>query len=152
MINESGHVRVLFSLLKCTFCFTTFQITEVNKLPATAATNFKNSMQQLVTLLLSKDPYYVRCIKPNANKAPNQLDETLTRHQVRYLGLIENLRVRRAGYCNRQVYDHFVQRYKVCGTSFYNLRFDYTPIMFLFDLLRKIARFVRVNGANLRLL
>ena len=30
-----------------------------------------------------------------------------------YLGLMENLRVRRAGYCNRQPYEIFLERYKV---------------------------------------
>ena len=31
--------------------------------------------------------------------------------QVRYLGLIENVRVRRAGFANRQVFGRFLQRY-----------------------------------------
>eukprot|EP00042_Codosiga_hollandica_P051257 m.626623 g.626623 ORF g.626623 m.626623 type:complete len:998 (+) comp58245_c0_seq2:614-3607(+) len=88
-------------------------LTEVNKLPLTAATNFKNSMAKLVELLLSKDPYYVRCIKPNESKAANSYEDTLCQHQVRYLGLLENLRVRRAGYCNRQLYEVFAQRYKM---------------------------------------
>jgi myosin-1 len=35
------------------------------------------------------------------------------RHQVRYLGLVENVRVRRAGFCFRQPYDRFVWRYKL---------------------------------------
>ncbi len=40
-------------------------------------------------------------------------------NQVRYLGLMENLRVRRAGYCHRQLYPLFVTRYKVWfGASF----------------------------------
>jgi myosin-1 len=34
--------------------------------------------------------------------------------QVQYLGLMENVRVRRAGYANRLPFDYFVQRYKVC--------------------------------------
>lgn len=33
--------------------------------------------------------------------------------QVRYLGLLENLRVRRAGYAFRMEYDKFLQRYKL---------------------------------------
>jgi len=85
----------------------------VHKNPATAATNFKGSMAELTELLKSKEPYYVRCIKPNNEKVASTFDDKLVEHQVRYLGLMENLRVRRAGYCNRQVYNIFVQRYKM---------------------------------------
>ena len=35
------------------------------------------------------------------------------RHQVAYLGLVENVRVRRAGFASRQRYDRFLQRYKM---------------------------------------
>jgi myosin-1 len=52
-------------------------------------------------------------MKPNADKTPSQWDEQLCRHQVAYLGLMENLRVRRAGYCNRRPYEIFLDRYKV---------------------------------------
>lgn len=33
-------------------------------------------------------------------------------HQVKYLGLMENLRVRRAGFAYRRLYDVFLERYK----------------------------------------
>ena len=34
-------------------------------------------------------------------------------HQVRYLGLVENIRVRRAGFCFRATYGRFLKRYKM---------------------------------------
>uniref|UniRef100_A0A8C6ZZF2 Myosin IG n=1 Tax=Nothoprocta perdicaria TaxID=30464 RepID=A0A8C6ZZF2_NOTPE len=88
-------------------------ITEVTKRPLTAATLFKNSMVALVDNLASKEPYYVRCIKPNDAKSPELFDEERCRHQVSYLGLLENVRVRRAGFAYRQPYDRFLQRYKM---------------------------------------
>eukprot|EP00111_Clytia_hemisphaerica_P022209 TCONS_00065260-protein len=88
-------------------------ITKVTKRPQTTATIFKNSMISLVDNLMKKIPYYVRCIKPNALKSPSKFDEDLIAHQVRYLGLIENVRVRRAGFAFRQIYSRFLQRYKI---------------------------------------
>uniref|UniRef100_A0A6Q2ZJH5 Myosin motor domain-containing protein n=1 Tax=Esox lucius TaxID=8010 RepID=A0A6Q2ZJH5_ESOLU len=41
-----------------------------------------------------------------------RFDEALVRHQVKYLGLMENLRVRRAGFAYRRHYQAFLQRYK----------------------------------------
>ncbi|KAA8581209.1 hypothetical protein FQN60_002790, partial [Etheostoma spectabile] len=69
-------------------------ITEVTKRPLTAATLFKNSMILLVENLACKEPYYVRCIKPNDVKSPLLFEQERCRHQVEYLGLLENVRVR----------------------------------------------------------
>lgn len=41
---------------------------------------------------------------------PGRFDEVLIRHQVKYLGLMENLRVRRAGFAYRRKYEAFLQR------------------------------------------
>uniref|UniRef100_A0A8C7FGQ8 Myosin 1D n=1 Tax=Oncorhynchus kisutch TaxID=8019 RepID=A0A8C7FGQ8_ONCKI len=89
------------------------KITEVTKRPLTAATIFKNSMIALVENLACKEPYYVRCIKPNDVKSPLLFEHERCRHQVEYLGLLENVRVRRAGFANRQEYPRFLQRYKM---------------------------------------
>lgn len=40
-----------------------------------------------------------------------RLDEGHCRHQVAYLGLLENVRVRRAGFASRQPYPRFLLRY-----------------------------------------
>uniref|UniRef100_A0A3B4AZ40 Myosin IG n=1 Tax=Periophthalmus magnuspinnatus TaxID=409849 RepID=A0A3B4AZ40_9GOBI len=88
-------------------------ITEVTKRPQTAATLFKNSIIALVDKLACKEPYYVRCIKPNELKSSVIFDDARCRHQVAYLGLLENVMVRRAGFAYRQPYERFLQRYKM---------------------------------------
>ncbi|XP_033231321.1 unconventional myosin IC isoform X2 [Belonocnema kinseyi] len=80
--------------------------------PETAVTQFKNSLNNLVEILMGKEPSYIRCIKPNDFKMSNQFNEKIVLHQVKYLGLIENLRVRRAGFAYRKTYEDFLQRYK----------------------------------------
>ena len=70
-------------------------------------------MNDLVQQLASKDPLYVRCIKPNENKSSAEFDQERVEHQVRYLGLLENVRVRRAGFAYRVSYERFLQRYKL---------------------------------------
>jgi len=54
-----------------------------------------------------------RCIKPNDKKAAHIFTDSLVCHQVRYLGLMENVRVRRAGYAFRQAYESCLERYKM---------------------------------------
>ncbi|MCL4146309.1 UNVERIFIED_CONTAM: hypothetical protein GTU68_025870 [Idotea baltica] len=57
-------------------------ITMTTKRPQTAGTMFKNSMIALTKNLASKEPYYVRCIKPNDQKTPVLFDEERVTHQV----------------------------------------------------------------------
>ncbi|CAH2048321.1 unnamed protein product, partial [Iphiclides podalirius] len=88
-------------------------IQKTSKRPPSAATLFRNSMAALVGGLQTKEPFYVRCVKPNPVQSPSVWDELLVRHQVAYLGLVENVRVRRAGFASRQRYDRFLKRYKM---------------------------------------
>lgn len=52
----------------------------------------------------------MRCVKPNEMKSPVLFDDARCQHQVAYLGLLENVRVRRAGFAYRQPYARFLQR------------------------------------------
>ena len=83
------------------------------KRPPTAATQFRTSMGDLVATLTKCTPHYIRTIKPNDEKRAGLFDEDRVRHQVRYLGLLENVRVRRAGYAFRQPLQLFVDRFRV---------------------------------------
>uniref|UniRef100_A0A8C2CV48 Osteoclast-stimulating factor 1 n=1 Tax=Cyprinus carpio TaxID=7962 RepID=A0A8C2CV48_CYPCA len=67
----------------------------------------------LVQTLMKCTPHYIRCIKPNETKKPRDWEESRIKHQVEYLGLRENIRVRRAGYAFRRVFKKFLQRYAI---------------------------------------
>jgi myosin-1 len=88
-------------------------VNEASKRMVSTATAFKTSLNELTQLLLIKNPHYVRCIKPNDKLAAGVFDRELCKHQVRYLGLLENVRVRRAGFVFRQDYEKFLFRYRV---------------------------------------
>lgn len=78
------------------------------KAPPTAGTIIRTQCQALVTSLMDCSPHYVRCIKSNDNKVPLQIDVQRVKHQVKYLGLPENIKVRRAGFAYRADYHRFV--------------------------------------------
>ncbi|XP_059822882.1 unconventional myosin-Ib isoform X2 [Hypanus sabinus] len=83
------------------------------KRPPTAGSQFRASVTTLMKNLLTKNPNYIRCIKPNDRKAPLIFTDALVCHQIRYLGLMENVYVRRAGYAFKQLYEHCLERYKM---------------------------------------
>uniref|UniRef100_A0A674ERU8 Myosin IH n=1 Tax=Salmo trutta TaxID=8032 RepID=A0A674ERU8_SALTR len=124
---ERGDFRLLHYAGEVTYCVVGFldknndllyrnikevSVLHVNPLSTQVATQFKSSLVGLTEILMSKEPWYVRCMKPNEGKQPGLFDDVLVRHQVKYLGLMEHLRVRRAGFAYRRRYEIFLQRYK----------------------------------------
>ncbi|EFB28870.1 hypothetical protein PANDA_004108, partial [Ailuropoda melanoleuca] len=87
------------------------------KRPPTAGAQFKSSVAILMKNLYSKNPNYIRCIKPNEYQQRGQFSSELVAVQTRYLGLLENVRVRRAGYAYRQGYRPFLERYRLLSRS-----------------------------------
>ncbi|CAD6184828.1 unnamed protein product [Caenorhabditis auriculariae] len=87
--------------------------TSGGKRPTTFSTKIRNQANVLVESLMKCSPHYVRCIKPNETKRPGDWDEKRVQHQVEYLGLKENIRVRRAGFAYRRAFDKFVWRYAI---------------------------------------
>ncbi|XP_056273972.1 unconventional myosin-Ih isoform X2 [Pseudoliparis swirei] len=85
---------------------------DTRRRPETVATQFKSSLLKLTEVLVKKEAWYIRCLKSNESKQPGHFDEALIRHQVKYLGLMEHLRVRRAGFAYRRIYEVFLKRYK----------------------------------------
>ncbi|XP_028280833.1 myosin IEb [Parambassis ranga] len=81
--------------------------------PTTAGSKIKKQANTLVQTLMKCTPHYIRCIKPNETKRSRDWEENRVRHQVEYLGLKENIRVRRAGYAYRRVFSKFLQRYAI---------------------------------------
>ena len=89
------------------------------KKSTTAGFKIRQQAADLVKTLTSCTPHYVRTIKSNDEKRANFIDEPRVTHQVKYLGLLENIRVRRAGYSYRQYFDKFLKRFKyTCPATF----------------------------------
>ncbi|CCE64128.1 hypothetical protein TPHA_0G02880 [Tetrapisispora phaffii CBS 4417] len=88
------------------------QVNTENKRKApTAGDKIIKSANDLVETLSKAQPSYIRTIKPNQTKLPEDYDDSQVLHQVKYLGLQENVRIRRAGFAYRQVFDKFVERF-----------------------------------------
>ncbi|XP_034386464.1 unconventional myosin-If isoform X1 [Cyclopterus lumpus] len=87
--------------------------TDKKSRPTTASSKIKSQANDLVKTLMKCTPHYIRCIKPNETKRPKDWEESRGRHQVEYLGLRENIRVRRAGFAYRRVFNKFMQRYAI---------------------------------------
>ncbi|KAJ7103234.1 P-loop containing nucleoside triphosphate hydrolase protein [Mycena belliarum] len=81
------------------------------KRPPTAGDRIKASAGALVDNLMKAQPAYIRTIKPNQNRSGSEYDTKAILHQIKYLGLQENIRVRRAGFAYRNTFEKMVERF-----------------------------------------
>jgi myosin I len=104
----------LFQVSKNKFVHTLFpnQVDQDNrKQPPSAGDRIRTSANALVETLMKCQPSYIRTIKPNENKSPHEYNVPNVLHQIKYLGLQENVRIRRAGFAYRQSFEKFVDRF-----------------------------------------
>ncbi|KAF4532935.1 hypothetical protein B566_EDAN015647 [Ephemera danica] len=83
------------------------------KQPLTVTAQFQQSLHSLMITLNQANPYFIRCIKSNGNKVPNEFDADTVQRQLRYTGMLETVRIRQAGYNVRLTYDEFIQLYRI---------------------------------------
>ncbi|XP_065169403.1 unconventional myosin-Ia isoform X2 [Atheta coriaria] len=87
------------------------------KKPASVATQLQVSLNALLKSLATRQPHYIRCLKPNELKQPRIFEMALVQHQVRYLCLLPTVQIWRSGYCYRLPYPQFLCRYKMLCAS-----------------------------------
>ena len=69
--------------------------------PLTVGSQFKGQLGVLLTRIRSTRPHYVRCLKPNDSNVPSAFDQPRIIEQLRCGGVLEAVRVSRAGYPTR---------------------------------------------------
>ncbi len=78
----------------------------------TVSARFQDSLQTLLEIMSKSNPWFVRCIKPNNEKASMKFDIPVVLEQLRYSGMLETIRIRKLGYPIRMKYQQFVMRYE----------------------------------------
>ncbi|XP_008397965.1 unconventional myosin-X isoform X3 [Poecilia reticulata] len=79
----------------------------------TVSSQFRDSLHALMATLSASNPFFIRCIKPNMEKNPNVFDPETVLNQLRYSGMLETVKIRRAGFPVRRTFKDFFSRYKI---------------------------------------
>ncbi|RKP01558.1 hypothetical protein CXG81DRAFT_571, partial [Caulochytrium protostelioides] len=83
----------------------------------TVGAQFHGSLSDLIATLAACDPFFVRCIKPNMQKAPGAIDRALVLTQLRCAGMLETIQVRKAGYAVRLPMVQLISRHAMLCAS-----------------------------------
>uniref|UniRef100_A0A8D3DXI1 Unconventional myosin-IXa-like n=1 Tax=Scophthalmus maximus TaxID=52904 RepID=A0A8D3DXI1_SCOMX len=90
------------------------------KKPPSISAQFQASLNKLMETLDQSEPYFVKCIRSNAEKLPLRFNDSLVLRQLRYTGMLETVRIRQSGYSIKYTFKDFVRHFHVLlprGTS-----------------------------------
>ncbi|CAL8359555.1 unnamed protein product [Lota lota] len=90
------------------------------KKPPSISAQFQASLNKLMETLGQSEPYFVKCIRSNAEKLPLRFCDSLVLRQLRYTGMLETVRIRQSGYSIKYTFQHFVRHFLILlprGTS-----------------------------------
>ncbi|XP_026992614.2 unconventional myosin-X isoform X2 [Tachysurus fulvidraco] len=82
-----------------------------NRRKPTVSSQFRDSLHALMATLSASNPFFVRCIKPNMEKHANKFDPEVVLNQLQYSGMLETVKIRRAGFPVRRTFSDFLHRY-----------------------------------------
>lgn len=97
----------------------------VSKVEKFLGAKFRNQMKELMGELFSCEVHFIRCIKPNENKKENLFVADFVLLQIRYLGLLDTIKIRKQGFPLRKEYKAFCMKYaEICGKPAKNQTFQ----------------------------
>uniref|UniRef100_A0A671TS82 Myosin X, like 1 n=1 Tax=Sparus aurata TaxID=8175 RepID=A0A671TS82_SPAAU len=78
----------------------------------TVSSQFRDSLHSLMATLSVSNPFFIRCIKPNMEKVsnPSVFSPEVVLNQLRYSGMLETVKIRRAGFPVRRTFKDFFSR------------------------------------------
>ncbi|KAM6039860.1 unconventional myosin-IXb isoform 5-T6 [Theristicus caerulescens] len=83
------------------------------KKPPSISAQFQTSLNKLLETLGKAEPFFIRCIRSNAEKKEMLFDESLVLQQLRYTGMLETVRIRRSGYSAKYTFQEFIEQFQV---------------------------------------
>merc|ERR1719150_3090699 len=83
----------------------------------TVTSFFKSQLDDLMKVLYSTDPSFIRCVVPNTHKQPGGVQPDLIMHQYQCNGVLAGIAICRLGFPNKLQYPDFKARYNILAAT-----------------------------------
>merc|ERR1739848_841808 len=83
----------------------------------TVTSFFKAQLDDLMKVLYSTDPSFIRCVVPNTHKQPGGVQPDLIMHQYQCNGVLAGIAICRLGFPNKLLYPDFKARYNILAAG-----------------------------------
>merc|ERR1711970_849209 len=83
----------------------------------TVTSFFKSQLDDLMKVLYSTDPSFIRCVVPNTHKQPGGVQPDLIMHQYQCNGVLAGIAICRLGFPNKLLYPDFKARYNILAAA-----------------------------------
>merc|ERR1711981_1193174 len=83
----------------------------------TVTSFFKSQLDDLMKVLYSTDPSFIRCVVPNTHKQPGGVQADLIMHQYQCNGVLAGIAICRLGFPNKLMYPDFKARYNILAAG-----------------------------------
>ncbi|XP_057189572.1 unconventional myosin-IXb isoform X2 [Triplophysa rosa] len=103
IMGLTQHNRVTRSLLHL----------HTKKKPPSISAQFQASLSKLLETLRKAEPFFVRCIRSNAEKKEMLFDDGLVLQQVKYTGMLQTVKIRSSGYGAKFTFKEFTDQFRV---------------------------------------
>ncbi|XP_058250213.1 unconventional myosin-IXb-like isoform X2 [Hemibagrus wyckioides] len=83
------------------------------KKPPSISAQYQTSLVKLLDTLRRAEPFFVRCIRSNAEKREMQFDDDFVLRQLRYSGMLETVCIKRSGYGAKFTFKEFRDEFRI---------------------------------------
>merc|ERR1712110_331109 len=83
----------------------------------TVSSFYKTQLDDLMKVLYSTDPSFIRCVVPNTHKIPGGVEPDLIMHQYQCNGVLAGIAICRLGFPNKLMYPDFKARYNILAAG-----------------------------------
>merc|ERR1719414_1914300 len=83
----------------------------------TVSSFYKSQLDDLMKVLYSTDPSFIRCVVPNTHKQPGGVEPDLIMHQYQCNGVLAGIAICRLGFPNKLLYPDFKARYNILAAT-----------------------------------
>ncbi|KAF1383643.1 hypothetical protein PFLUV_G00133990 [Perca fluviatilis] len=81
--------------------------------PPTVSTQFQASLRKLIETIENAEPFFIFCLRSNAEKKELHFDDELVLQQIRYTGILQMVKIQKSGYSATYTFKEFVEKFRM---------------------------------------